>query len=213
MDECIRQLQALSGEFYEQYYQPNGCSDDDIQQEIERLRAFGESIISITSPKSRKKDVLDIYKYGIDYHENAYILYKKYDEDEPSYRTKKDTPGVLWVRMADYPFAYPAFSISGGTISVDENYVAFTRAISNELCTSYDVLTGGSIYDFEFDEEKYSIALMTKNGTDGGLEEFQTAKTFVVTIYTDYLTDTLQNYIRLGDNNVEFKERVELVLG
>lgn len=213
VEECIRQLSSLSGEFYTEYYLPNGCTEEDIKSEIERLSLFGEKIIELTKTQTNKKDVYDIYKYGLDHRENAYILYKKYSSDNPSFREQKDTPGTLWVRMADYPFAYPAFALSGGVIQVDSAFVAFTRAISTELKTDYDVLSGGSIYDFDFTEEKYALALMTKNGTVGGLEQYQAAKTFVASIYTDYIGLKNTNFIRLVDNNVDFRERMELLLG
>lgn len=58
-----------------------------------------------------KKDVWDIYKYYTDSYGNMYILYKKYDIDNPTEEQKLSTFGELWIRLADSPIAFPYTSV------------------------------------------------------------------------------------------------------
>lgn len=52
-------------------------------------------------------EVHDIYKYYTDSYGNMYILYKQYNEENPSEQTKLATPGELWIRLPDTPIAFP----------------------------------------------------------------------------------------------------------
>lgn len=77
---------------------------------MRRIATFDVLIKKIIDTKTYKKDVYDIYKYGLDQYDNSYILYKYYGEPEPSYESKKNKPGRLWIRKKDHPFAFPAFA-------------------------------------------------------------------------------------------------------
>lgn len=66
--------------------------------------------------------VYDIYKYSLDENGNSFILYKQYGKREPSYKERRNTPGELWIRLAEHPFAFPAFTgLSSQVVDVSES--------------------------------------------------------------------------------------------
>lgn len=65
--------------------------------------------------RTELSDVCDIFQYGLDADENAYILYKRYSQPSPTYQEKKNTRGQLWVRKNDHPIAFPAFFAEPGS--------------------------------------------------------------------------------------------------
>ena len=73
------------------------------------LKSFN-SISSIASLHD-KSSMYDIYKYCVDSYGNMYMLYKCYNDAQPSEKMKLDTPGELWIRLADSPLAFPLSSI------------------------------------------------------------------------------------------------------
>ena len=85
----------------------NALSNENIVQQI-------NNIVSVHN----KSDVYDIYNYCIDTYGNAYILYKKYDVENPSEFQKRMTPGKLWIRLSDSPIAFPMLDI----IDVADSY-------------------------------------------------------------------------------------------
>ena len=70
------------------------------------LSSSWKHIYDIVSPH-RKHDVYDIYKMYVDNYDNTYLLYKRYDSDDPSEQDKLSTSGQLWIRLADSPLAFP----------------------------------------------------------------------------------------------------------
>jgi hypothetical protein len=148
--------------------------------EISNLKKFGDYIMTITRNYS-KNEVYDIYKYGVDLYGNTYTLYKRYkkpdgsfySENEITYKVKKNTTGKLWVRLANRPFAYPAFVENNGTIKIDSQYTSF----ENSLLGEKDNHLSGLIYDFEFSNDKHRIAFIVKNS--GSVQKYESANTFI----------------------------------
>lgn len=121
-------------------------------------------IFDITETKRRERDVYDIYRYGMDSFDNMYILYKRYDDENPSYWDKKNTPGQLWIRRKDHPIAFPAIlpnELSGLQAidrSVDMNaYLMLSVQDADKYC-----------FDFEFSQNKEIMAIMARNPSLSG---------------------------------------------
>ena len=74
---------------------------------VEQLEAFRNEIQLLAQNQG-----FDIYKYGLDAYNNAYILvkgsigsdFRNKDEDE-----QRQAAGYLWMRIKDHPIAFPAF--------------------------------------------------------------------------------------------------------
>jgi hypothetical protein len=80
-------------------------------------------ISDIVSYKANKSDICDIYKYATDINNNTYILYKKYNSENPTFKDKQNTTGQLWIRLKNHPIAFPAFFGNSPAIDVDKKYL------------------------------------------------------------------------------------------
>ena len=116
-------LDEIPETFFEKYYSHLPLRDSDnrerefIAKQLSNDYIF-EKISAITETKTTENDVYDIYRYGMDQYDNMYVLYKKYDVENPSYGEKRDTPGQLWIRKSNHPIAFPAILPKGGLSSL-----------------------------------------------------------------------------------------------
>lgn len=130
---------------------------------MQRIATFDILIKKIIDTKTYKKDVYDIYKYGLDQYNNSYILYKYYGETEPSYESKKNQPGRLWIRKKDHPFAFPAFAYQYQNAKIDDEYSILSTVVKSECASTNLTSNGGCIYDFEFSKDRKIMAIVAKN--------------------------------------------------
>jgi hypothetical protein len=103
----------------------------------------------------------DIYKYVTDLNDNIYILYKEYEKENISFEEKRNTTGQLWIRLKDYPIAFPAFygdypivdtsknNINGNITLLSKEHITHNGEISHN--TKKDVTQMSYFYDFEID--------------------------------------------------------------
>ena len=98
--------------FYGRFYRHLGIEKGSVRHKfiVDQLVEYFPEISSMTAERKNPADVYDIYKYGMDSGENIYFIYKEYGEESPAERTRRDTPGRLWIRLAEHPFAFPAFT-------------------------------------------------------------------------------------------------------
>ena len=96
------------------------------------LASSYSKISNITGDEHVKSDIWDIYKYYEDAHGNLYILYKKYNCENPTEEQKLSTLGELWIRLADSPIAFPYMSI----IDVDNSSSQISKLDGNiiDIC-------------------------------------------------------------------------------
>ena len=84
-------------------------------------------------------DTYDIYRYGLDFNMDSFVLYKKYENGlSATYSEKKETPGQLWVRFNNHPIGFPAFIVDSelSQYSQFDWLSAFgTRSINDSLCS------------------------------------------------------------------------------
>lgn len=80
-----------------------------------------------------------------------YILYKKYNEAEPKFKTKQNTRGQLWIRLKDHPIAFPAIQGKNPQIDTRTDYYnnLFDNIIDGRILSDKDDCT--YFYDMEFD--------------------------------------------------------------
>ena len=83
-------------------------------------------------------NVYDIFKYQLDNYGNAYILYKKYSVENPSYHDKLLATGEFWIRPADSPIAFPVMK---NAIDYSKSYQGLAN-FSNSM-VDFDILEAG----------------------------------------------------------------------
>lgn len=113
----IRQAvyEGLPETFYEKYYSQVDITLAEARRVAGQLAEYRDEIFELTDPKPEAEQY-DIYRYGIDINRTHYILFKKYDLsgldgiEDLTYETKRNTLGRMWIRLADHPIAFPAFS-------------------------------------------------------------------------------------------------------
>lgn len=175
--------QFVEETFYEKYYQHLNLPISECERIANQLEEYKDKILKITTPTSTF-NVYDIYKYGLDINGNSYILFKQYDysnlEDlyHLTYAQKRDTLGEIWIRLADHPIAFPAFSGKNPAYFIQNPNIVNVSILS--VATAVDP-TGivwniddnskiseissdmKAFYDFEFAKDKMSIAYVTYN--------------------------------------------------
>lgn len=151
--------------YYEKYYSHLGLTKIQTEKIADQLEEYKDLIKEIVDEKESINDVHDIYKYATDRYENIYVLYKKYDSDNPSYNEKQNTTGQLWVRLKDHPIAFPAFYGNNPNVDNSENYIngnihllAMSDIGINDPKTDKNKMS--YFYDFEIDETKRTIFLV-----------------------------------------------------
>lgn len=108
---------------------------------------------------------LDIYRYGEDSFENMYILYKRYGKQDPSFKDKQNTPGILWIRLKDHPVAFPAFAGPYPQVDMSNVNIAFSEMDGGDF---------REFYDFAFSEDQTQMHLVSRNHTSGVSEDVMT---------------------------------------
>lgn len=108
-DGSLESLQSRSGEFYRRFFSHLGLNDIELERECQQLKDYYPLIKDITDDHDLPS-VYDIYKYALDSNGNSYILYKQYGMYKPSFKEMRNTPGEIWIRLSDHPFAFPAFT-------------------------------------------------------------------------------------------------------
>lgn len=159
--------------YFEKYYSHLGMSERGYGRVAVQLSAYAGLIDEITETKDSLSNVYDIFKYGMDRFENLYILYKKYDRPNPTYRERLDTPGQLWIRMNDSPIAFPAFYGSTPNVDVGDDVLNGNIRL---LAAGKDMVSDPSrmsyVYDFEFDAQRRTLMLAVnqENNIDDGFQ-------------------------------------------
>lgn len=81
-------VKTIQGELkkgpFERYYSHLGFKETERVKTYNQLVEYRQDIFDITD-RHVKKDVWDIFRYGLDVGKNSYILYKKYDSEDPSF--------------------------------------------------------------------------------------------------------------------------------
>lgn len=149
--------------YYEKYYAHLNLNLKQLKYIANQLQEYVTAIKPIVSSYKNLSSVFDIYKYASDIYGNKYILYKKYNSENPSYIEKQNTKGELWIRLKDHPIAFPAFA--GKNVQIDHNsknnYNNLIDSIINGvICEeTYKDEPCKYFYDMEFDETKQYIIL------------------------------------------------------
>ena len=174
----------LPSTFFEKYYKHLNLPATEYQRIARQLTEYSSQIKSITNPL-QVTDVYDIYKYGLDLNGNSYILYKQYDYSkveelkDMSFSLKRNTPGEMWIRLANHPIAFPAFTgqnpayylqnpklvnMSILSVAAKEDPQGIVWADEDHLGIQQISSRMKVFYDFEMSKGKSSIAYMTING-------------------------------------------------
>lgn len=156
-DKIIKDIRNLSGDFYKQYYYPLNLNQSQINFICDQLEEHYKQIKDKAETKAQKNEVWDIYKYGRDAYENAYILYKKYKSDNPTEKEKLNTKGELWIRLKDHPIAFPAFQ--GTHPQIDTRVDYYNNLLDNILSGNGKIGQATKdncqyFYDLEFDNTR-----------------------------------------------------------
>lgn len=163
------------------------------QRIVSQLIGLSAHILSVSSAEYREANNLgknphDVYKYGLDYLNNSFILLKRYGNEtyeEASYETKRNTTGELWIRLNSHPIAFPAFADKGDgeedlaalvinredQISEEDAEEFFHRVdLNNAVYYRYSKERGyeePEIYDFDLDENGKHLVFSAKKDKDG----------------------------------------------
>lgn len=156
-------LHDVENTFYERFYGHLDLDADQRRYVADQLSAY-----FLDPPQGAEyttvRDIVaensgwDIYNYGEDRFGNMYILYKNYGKDDPTYQEKKNTPGILWIRIKDNPIAFPAFAGQFPNVSPE----GINNAISRSERPDFD-----EYYDFSVSKDLTQISLVARNLTDG----------------------------------------------
>jgi hypothetical protein len=151
---------GLSGTFYQNYCRHLHLDNDTYYRKYIAAQLSCDDIYNrisaIAGVKDAISDVYDIYKYGLDYQKNMYILYKTYRQPNPTYKERRNTPGALWIRLKHHPIAFPAI-LSGDNIEYQSCYGGEGSQLNKYLsciCYNTSVNSDGKHVDF-IDIDKY----------------------------------------------------------
>jgi hypothetical protein len=163
--------------FYEKYYSQVDLTNAEARRIAAQLAEYRDEILELTDPKPEAEQY-DIYRYGIDINKTHYALFKRYSLSgldglgDLTYEAKRNTLGRMWIRLADQPIAFPAFSGSdpayyirdpndvtpiilkladkaaAGVVYADRDNSEITR-IDDDVCY---------FYDFEMASNRASLA-------------------------------------------------------
>lgn len=174
-----------NGSYYEKYFQHLNLSDADLSYLVNQLNDddYFEQITKIVNDKTDQSEVYDIYKYGKDRYGNHYVLYKNYkytpdvntergdddgfnsDDGKYSYTEKENTTGWLWIRLKDYPIAFPAFYGKYPVVDLSYNktngkifYLSDTNITTPRKIIA-DTKQMRYFFDMEFDSAKRTLLL------------------------------------------------------
>ena len=169
---CIDSLSSQSGEFFDRFYKPLVLTQSELKYVIDQYEEYYKSddpsvttIDQITSPR-HKFNIYDIYKYGVDTFDNKYTLYKQYFDKSPSYRTKRNTLGELWIRLKDHPVSFPALAGKHPILDltqVNSVPVGIKRLTNFKPGIGYVSGRMRQFFDFEINSPRTSIALVSFN--------------------------------------------------
>lgn len=152
-------LDNIDKSFFERFYYPLGLSKENYAFIAEQLKCdeVQKQIIEITNAHDRK-DLYDIYKYGFDTYGNIYVLYKQYGQEKPSYQTKLNTLGKMWIRLNNHPIAIPL------VLKSQPNLAPVDVASANQyIRTIYEDNDDLWCYDFNFSDNKRLICFSCRN--------------------------------------------------
>lgn len=208
----ISSLQNKTGDYYKKYYEHLNLNQREINHICEQLSTYYADIKEKAETKYSVKDVWDIYKYGRDAYDNMYILYKKYDEENPSFKTKKNTKGQLWIRLKDHPIAFPALNGSDPQIDTRTDYYnnLFDSIIDGKILSTADECF--YFYDMEFDSTKQYIFMSyypvhslssfipSFKKYDRVYDTYQNASMIACKITEEYDKDVGYNRLQLNSN-------------
>lgn len=176
------------GRFYRQLRLEQLSRKEDLDYVVAQVREYwdgrrgqGPSISEITRDRPLG-EVFDIYRYGVDSYGNMYCLYKQYDPDMMDgngrfgYKYAQSTPGELWIRLKDHPFAFPAFSGAHPNVYIGDagRHVAFANLLRLYRVdeqgavvqvygpeASADSAAASCIYDFELTKDQQDLTFVT----------------------------------------------------
>lgn len=142
--------------FFERFYYPLSLSKKNYQFIANQLSDpyIQDRILDITNSHLRK-DIYDIYNYGLDAYDNMYILYKQYNVENPDYQLKKNTLGQMWIRLKNHPIAFP-ITTQNAAMSQVELSSANEYLRENKNAVNW-------CYDFNFSNNKRLICFTCKN--------------------------------------------------
>lgn len=147
------------------YYYTLNLSNEDLLKVVNQLTQYYSAINEVATGG------YDIFKYAIDAYGNSIILIKRYgtgvDVKDPStYARRRSTPGEIWIKAKDHPFAFPAFDyMSPETSWFDVQDPEFSQYFK-QVYNTYNKINSGYIqshyvgttqqcikvfYDFELD--------------------------------------------------------------
>lgn len=172
---------SLSPTFYELYYKQlsyenNSTKFMKIAQQIDEYwNAKDEFLLGIDeiTKDHSLSDVYDIYNYGEDKNGNMYILYKKYDIENPTYKSKQNQFGQLWIRQYNNPLAFPAFSGKNPQVEISSMNAGLKilGGINDKLGATEISSQMSCFYDMMISEDMSQMILVSKNGS--GLNQVQ----------------------------------------
>ena len=155
------------------YYSQLYLSENETQHIVDQLLGLSADIMRMSSYKYRSEngysnEPYDIFKYGLDYDDNSFVLLKQYESGEPSLFEKTNTPGELWIRFSAHPIGFPAFK-HGSTLQQfnfekPESLAKSTFRV-NGLIKSYANENDVKIYDFGFSKSRKDFVFSIPNPT------------------------------------------------
>ena len=165
-------LDHVQKSFYERFYYPLGLTEQNIEFIARQLNCgLTRDKLADIAASHMRKDVYDIYNYGMDAYGNMYTLYKRYGKDSPTYQEKKNTLGEIWVRLKDHPIAFPL------VLPVHwQDHAAIDMDSANQQLK--DISKAGLdrwCYDFNFSDNKRLVCFSTVN-MSGNVPEYFAGK-------------------------------------
>ena len=145
------------------------------QHIVDQLIGLSAHILSVASAEYREENRLgknphDVYKYGLDYLDNSFILLKRYGEEtnrDASYETKRNAKGELWIRLNAHPIGFPAFADKANELSLAQFVIDRYQIDPEDLANHFEkvdlnnaiwnryanrTIKEPEIYDFDMDE-------------------------------------------------------------
>lgn len=210
IDDMLHLIQSNTDEtYYFKYYKHLDMNSEQRQYVSEQIREYSEYIIDSFIRPRDKSDESDIYKYGMDENGNMFILFKKYNSVNPSYKEKKNTAGDLWIRLDDSPLAFPSFWGKHPNIKPSDTskpyFDYFPTAIRYLSEDDYYVhVPFNRFYDFEMSNDRRTLFIVsqianTEDGTmpsDGFIQNYENPWVIICPI-----TNIDGIFISLGSGN------------
>ena len=163
--------------FYSKYYGHLQLEDNSNERAyiVEQLSTYFPSMLSTVLSSHTLSAAYDIYKCGCDANGNTYVLMKQYDDAEPTYYDKKNTVGDIWIRLADHPISFPAFSGKCPNCRIEKEsdlphlvYLLAQSEDPNWPSRKYIKTSMEQFYDFEISKDQKKLFLVSKIATEDG---------------------------------------------